>query len=322
MFGYRYPLLNLITADSNLNKSMSLPDTFDSILEAKSHLELLASGVCRYQGDLLKAAEQASQNDECLPADLQQRQCYIKASSRSVNLGSDAQSMLSRKQALESSLLAFGKALESLAGRTEIRQERAIMAIQVEYVQIQFFISNCRETREMVCDQFNDVFERAIDIAARYISSGPRFSDTTPKRAFAFEPGVLPTVFLIARKCRVPTVRQRAIDLMRDGCIQEAMWDGKPYATFMQQLAELEESMAQCSMPNDVDVSHRLVEAIPEHARFIDEALVGEVNTLDQPRMICARYRHESDGRIEITEHPVDFSGDKDYMHNICYGWR
>jgi hypothetical protein len=328
MFGQRHPLLNIMHNDYALSRSIELQDAFSSAFEARSYLELLASGVFRLLGELLEIAGELVEYDLDAPSEPEQRQCYIKALSRSADLGPNGNDILLRKQALEHGLLAFGNAMEAFARQIEQCNDRASMAVHIEYVQVLFLITNCRETCEMACDVFNELFDMATNLAAQYIYSAPTFSDIQPKRAFALEPGVLPTVFLVATKCRDRSIRQRAIKLMRDGCMQEAMWDGKPYATFMERLVELEEAAPKEYSEYDGLPSTQLLSLktdsaqITEQARFVDVVLVGEACNLQDARLVCARYCHETNGRIEVTEHVVDLSKDPDYLHSLCYGWR
>ena len=315
MFGQRHPVLNL--DEYAVDQSLEIPETFESIQQAKSYLELLASGVFRLRGDLMQKAQDAALTASETPTDLDHLECYIKALSRSVDLGADGPTISSRRAALESDLLNFGSAFRTCSQRAEIPSDRSAMAIQIEYIQILFLIVTCRDTRECSSDAFHDLFASAVELAAKYMDLAPRVADSKPKRAFALEPGILPTVFLVAEKCRDYGIRQKAIKLMQEGCTQEAMWDGKPYSTFMQVLADIEAQEPHvvhgvCNPKASTDTRMCNLES----ARMSEVVLVGEGQNA---KLVCARYRH--DGTIEIKEYPVDPTGDAQYLHNLSYGW-
>ena len=315
MFGRRHPLVDLARDEYNLKHSLGIPESFESIVQANSHLDLLASGVFRLRGDLIAIAEREALISEGTPFDSPRRQCYIQALSRSVDPGSDWHQILSRQRALEAGMAALWRAMEALGRPSKGSTDRAIMALQIQYVLVLFTVSTCRETFERVCDGFNDLFENAVDLGQAYIQSIPRFSDSSPKRSISLEPGIIPTIYLVASKCRNVEIRKKAIRLLRDGCMQEAIWDGKPFALFIQKLADLEQAKAINHMQNESGSHVVASEAkthtsdIPEHARFADIWIADELDDQGRGRLVCARYRHETDGRIEITEHTVPLTG-------------
>lgn len=312
MFGRRHPLVDVVHKERTLNHYLSIPTSFDSVMQAKSYLDFLISGVFRLQGDLMAIAEDAASLSGHLPLETTRRQCYVQALSRSVDLGPDLQQIMSRKQVLEAGVAAFWKALEAFVRNSTDSEDRTVMAIRIQHLLVLFTVTNCRETYEITCDGFYSLFESTIDLAEKYIHTTQSFEEIPQHRKLSLEPGIIPTIQLIASKCREPVTRRRAIRLLRDGCMQEAIWDGTPFATFMQRLAELEE--AQMSMSGSI-ASPLLIEkvrvkqpipTIPEHTRFTDVAVAAEPYAAGYGRLVCARYRHESDGMIEITEHHVN----------------
>lgn len=314
MFGRRHPLLNLAHDEYGLKHGLDIPTSFDSVIHAKSCLDILASGVLRLRGDLMTIAEDAALSSGEAPSDPSRRQCYIQALSRSVNLGSDDKQILSRQRALEAGIASFWRAMEAFGEPSEDSGDRAIMAIQIQYLLVFFTAVTCRKTYERVCDGFNYLFKTTMDLAQRYIQLAPRFADSSRIRNLTFEPGIIPTIYLAVNKCRNPAIRNHAIALLQDGCMQEAIWDGKPFATFMQRLANLEEAqMVQhldtiCEIPDETSNAEAQVLDIPEHARYTDVVIADELDEQGQGRLVCARYRHETGGTIEISEHAVSLT--------------
>lgn len=310
MFGRRHPLLDLSHDEYNLRHSLSIPSTFDSTMQAKSYLDLLSSGVFRLRGELLNIAEgYTPQGGTSMGPDWVT--CYVQAASRSVDLGAHGYRLLGEKQALEVGMAAFWRALDNLASSHHIRIDRAIMAIQIQYILVFFTITTCRDICEILCDGFQDLFETAIGLAERYITSAPGYAESVGKRNLSLEPGVIPTIFLVCAKCRNRNLRARAIELLEVGCNREAMWDGRPFAAIMQHLSCLETSRAVAHSdihPSVKDGRNRdqlnKLE-YPEWARFCDVFVGDNFDAPGRASLFCARYRHESDAQIEIVEHKV-----------------
>ena len=275
MFGRRHPLLDLAHDEYTLRHSLSVPPSFDSILQAKSYLDLLSSGVFRLRGELLDIAERhVLDHGPSMSSDW--TTCYIQALSRSIDLGSQGYQLLAQKQALEVGLAAFWRALDTLAASQNDSSDRATMAIQIQYILVFFTVTTCRDVSEMICDGMQDLFQNAIDLAERYITSAPGYSESLGRRNLSFEAGVIPTIFLVANKCRHPSTRAKAIELLEIGCRQEAMWDGRPFASIMQRLSDLETLRATSQSniePFGVRESNNAYSGVPHHAesaRFCD----------------------------------------------------
>lgn len=323
MFGQRYPKLDLSVDHLDIGCALQIPAQFQSVEQAKSYLSLLGSAVFRLRGDLLELAEVAV----VYPPDICRhpiyKECYLNTLCKLCRLGLQENEIISRKMYLEQKLAEFRRAFEDFIRTHGKACDRSSMAIQIEYAQLLILVTHCRDTCESLYDQHIEIFRETINLATRYMESAPRSSNSQPKRAFALEPGILPTVFLVAEKCRDPEIRQRAIDLMRQGCAHEAMWDGRPYATFMQRLANIEGCRPLTDARRDgVDGSGKATahDTILETNRYCSVAFIGDVHSKDAPKLVCARHRHESDGLIEITEHEVNLDADATYLHAICYG--
>jgi hypothetical protein len=304
-------MLDLAHDEYNLRHSLGVPTSFDSLLQAKSYLDLLSSGVFRLRGELVDIAERTAVAAGSVLGSYRTT-CYTQTLSRSVDLGSYWHRILARKQALEAGLAAFSRSLEQLMATTDNSNNRAAMAIQIQYALVFFTLTNCREVYEITCDGFENLFENAVGLCERYIESAPGFTESGGQRNLSLEPGVMPTIFLVAGKCRQPAIRSRAIRLLDLGCRQEAIWDGKPFAAFMQHLVDLENSRAATCSDMDVlgwNSVYPCTLGPPEYARFSDVVIADELDKLGRGTFFCSRYRHETDGLIEVVEHKVNLSG-------------
>lgn len=62
------------------------------------------------------------------------------------------------------------------------------------------------------------------------------------KPSFSADLGIVPPLFVVATKCREPTVRREAIRLLRSSARREGMWDSELAANIAQWVMEIEES--------------------------------------------------------------------------------
>ncbi|KAH6611128.1 c6 zinc finger domain [Trichoderma cornu-damae] len=69
-----------------------------------------------------------------------------------------------------------------------------------------------------------------------------RYTTHNIKPSFSADLGIVPPLFVVATKCRDPTVRREAIQLLRSSARREGMWDSELTANIAQWIMEIEES--------------------------------------------------------------------------------
>ena len=169
--------------------------------------------------------------------------------------------------------------------------------LEIQHFYVSFLISNCQSTKEMSCDSFNDDFKKILALSTSYLKDKPLESSTAEPlhRTFTLESGVLPSLYLISTKCRDPILRRQAISMVYRATCQEGMWEGSIIARYVEQIADFEEAAANyCGELSKSD-------DIPELARFSDVILALSEDP-SYGRLICARYRHEIDGKLHVWE--------------------
>ena len=303
MFGKRDPVVDITHHGHSIQEYFNIPESFDSATHARSCLDYLASGVFRLRGDLMALAERDASCSPNIPFGPTRCQCYIQALSRSVGLNSDCDQIIARKHALQHGMSSFLRAMEKTTELSRNSVERPALAVRIQAFLTWFTLVNCRETREIECDRFRSMFKLTIDLAEKYVLTGPSDAFVPQRRTLSFEPGVIPAIYLVANKCRDPLIRNKAIQLLAQSCRQEAIWDGKPFAAYMKRLAELEERVAVQDSGRSAFLDSR--PKIPEDARFVEAIVANDLDDKGRGRLVCARYRHEADGTIELTEHYV-----------------
>ena len=100
---------------------------------------------------------------------------------------------------------------------------------------------------ECTYDNYTSSFEHVIDLAAQVVYLTNAQNNGTPP-VFQFEIGVIPPLYMAARKCRDPTLRRRAIELLRQAPKQEGLWDSAQMVVVAERIVEIEEQ--------DLEVGH------------------------------------------------------------------
>ena len=299
MFGVHSPYLHVIPEQNESKASNLIPATFFDIAEARQYLDSMSNAVFRFRAELIDKANILIPEITRHP-DVGSRILIQYATARALNL-SVCPELLARQRVLQSGLAVWLSALSAYRSRNETlfahEDVRAMMLLEVQQFYLWFLMTNSQTTREMSCDSYNDDFERVVSLATQYLivdpSAASTFEGSSP--LFTLESGVLPSLYLVGMKCRKPSLRRRAISLIDHAACQEGMWEGSQVARFLESIASMEET-ASCSVELLINSSQ-----IPEWARFSDIVLALSEDPR-YGRLICARYRHESDGLLYCWE--------------------
>ncbi|KAE9367049.1 hypothetical protein N431DRAFT_82640 [Stipitochalara longipes BDJ] len=290
MFGQQSPRFSLYPAQKTTNEDISIPSTFSSLSEAREYVDILASGVLRFRGNLLGLASFAVSNRSL---DFITQLLWDHASARTVDL-SEHPRLLTELRRLGDGLAIWSAAFKSFKNRLSPAQRdsdsAALVLLEIQHFYPYILLSTAQTTKEKYFDSFNHNFKLIVSLASSYI-------DTTnsSETLFTLDSGVLPSLYITAVKCRQRETRRQAIALLRKARCQEGMWEGAFIAGFVERIADIEEGR-----PADADKFEDVSE-IPEEARFCDVALA----VTDDPtkgKLICARYCHETDGKLMVWD--------------------
>ncbi|KAG4427536.1 hypothetical protein IFR05_016979 [Cadophora sp. M221] len=291
MFGQRSPRLHFMPSGLS-NRRLYVPSSFESIFEARRYMDILSSAMLRFRGRLLEIVSQTPLPPE-VPLDPLFRYLWDHASTRSVDL-TDYPAVFSELGVLRDNLAVWSSALETFKATLRTHQDQlpSLILLELQHFYANFLLSTCQTTKEMVCDSFNDQFDKVVRLARQYLELQFAEGKTTP--VFALDSGIIPALYLTAYKCRCPSIRREAISLMAQAPCQEGMWDGKVVAKFMNQVTELEEGRASTAVLDSSDVK--------EKARCSDALVLFHSERVGWGRLLCARYCHESDGQLVMWE--------------------
>lgn len=297
MFGELSPVLTLLPPTSPMGPELGVSGTFSSISEARHALDFLANAVLRLRGELLQLSVRDLETEE-INGDRVFRYCKYYAHSRKVDL-SGYPDLLRRQAWLQFALEKWSAAFALL--KNDIRHSSLPPAIvlEIQHFYMHFIVSTCRDTYEARCDQFNDTYIRIIDMARQLIARTDNAQGvSSPTLTFTLESGIIPSLYLIAMKCRIPKLRHDAISLLYSTRCQEGMWEGALIARFVDEVAKCEDEAAGISYGKKATSTDC---SIAEFARFSD-VVIALSETPGYGRLVCARYLHESTGELEVTE--------------------
>jgi hypothetical protein len=195
---------------------------------------------------------------------------------------------------------------------TYSEQARALAMLQIRQWMSSFTLATCRETRETCLDAHESDFNRILDLAQSYLDSDPLAP--RPMRpqttfgngqddAWCLEEGILPALYLISLKSRASATRKRAVEILANANRREGLGSSTITAQIAVAIVRVEEDRAR-DMAHVLDAVNLLSHQVPEAARFTDIVRAAGQD-LHRPtcRLVCARYLHESDDSIEITEY-------------------
>jgi hypothetical protein len=295
MFGEQSPILTLASSRDNMGPSPEVSNYFMEIEDARKSLGILSNAVYRLRGALLHLAAREMGNESY--GDWVVRYCVAYSSIRTVNL-SERTSLLQQQSCLKFSLERWASAFGVFSNSLGHHNARPLIVLEMQHFYIYFLICTLRDTHEDACDLFNSTFQRMVDLGHQFVdATSSKHASSGPQLTFTLESGIIPSLYLVAMKCRNKRIRHDAITLLDRTQCQEGMWEGSLVARFVAEVAKIEENKA--GIRNGRNDNHAIY--IPESARFSD-VVVAMSETAGYGRLICARYAHESTGELEISE--------------------
>lgn len=288
MFGQQSPALTFVPPSTGLG----IPKRFSNIDEARQSLDKLANAVLGLRGTVLHLASQSMERNT--DVDWVHNICVHHARARTIDL-SHHENTSHQHSTVKASLEKWFTAFKLLVRTPTYSNSQPAIILELQHFYLHFLISTSRTTRERQSDRFSRTFQRAIYIATKFISgiSG----DASRTSTFTLESGVIPSLYLVAMKCRDPRTRQKAISLLEQTPCREGMWEGGLIAKFATEMARLEERAF------DVHENRELFTAndVPENDRFCD-VVVAMSEIAGHGRLVYARYLHESTGDLQVLE--------------------
>ena len=148
------------------------------------------------------------------------------------------------------------------------RESCGVHALQMQRLLLYGFINTGVNRSDVddqtIFDKNHSIFEHVVSLAETTLlnASGKAPSVCTP--LFTLDIGFVGSLYDVARRCRDPCIRRRAIHLLRSSARQEGFWDGQLAARVAERVVEIEESgigsMVTCS---DIPDCARVAAVLP-----------------------------------------------------------
>jgi hypothetical protein len=293
-------------------EDLSLPShTFSSVEEATNQLARIAKHSEHFRMELLQLAKAPvvqitrihGLNDES-------SFCLATCLSRTIEISNLHRS---RFEQLKMAHVQWKSAYTPhKAGFVEEDPEGTLI-LRIQYFYSMFALATCRDSEERLSDRFMDDFEDALDSVEQYLAVADRRSsgmqnsstDEQPNQSMFFGFSMLPTLHLIAHKCRDSLLRRRALHLLFTAQKQEGLEYSGALGMYAASTMETEEHRALLLAQQIPEWDGQSLQPVlPEQARIADCVVTGQ-GARGIYKLTCARYLHERSGlqQIELTQY-------------------
>jgi hypothetical protein len=143
---------------------------------------------------------------------------------------------------LQSSLDTWRNQLDGLIERMQTvdnpARQDAVNMLLVQYKVIYIWLRVCTTGGEMAADSYFDDFEELVHYAEKLVRPGVGMATPQP---LSFEIQLLAPLYDTALKCRHPTIRRRALELLQSVPWREGIWNAHHAYVTARRVIELEE---------------------------------------------------------------------------------
>ncbi|EEA28512.1 conserved hypothetical protein [Talaromyces marneffei ATCC 18224] len=154
---------------------------------------------------------------------------------------------------------AFDAFLEGRAGSFTVAEMRTVRILRMQQLHSQISIEvstryTCAEN-QMFWDDYCPVYEEMINlIEAILATEGPEGDLTTRNASFSLDLVTIGPIYDLARRCRDPQIRRKALEVLRTCHRREGMWDSELALLVIERVIAIEEdgiSVQSCKdIPN------------------------------------------------------------------------
>nr|POF26072.1 hypothetical protein CFP56_22220 [Quercus suber] len=308
MFGQEQPLLLPSVGEPSADDPFPIPKDFQTLDDARLHLDVLTSAMYCIRGQLLFFAEEelkASRDVSLL--DSEQLKCFVSASSRLVNLSKRPQ-LREHLRAFARSLAAWSAALACIPNDSRHEDRQARLLLEIQFFELWFISSTWLDRTEQMGDRFNDNYTYVLNQIEEYLERAFQATDYLhapradgPMRTFALNYGVLIPLFGLALRCRDTRIRRRALLVPSRLHIQETLLDSDFLATVVGRIVDIEEEAAR--RMNGFSPDRLLTcEDVPEAARFMHASISTRDGQSGIVRFVGCHWAKPEDKELTLDE--------------------
>jgi hypothetical protein len=142
---------------------------------------------------------------------------------------------------------AFDAFLDSRAGSftdAEMRTVRILRMHQLHnQVSIEVSTRHMSAEDQMFWDDYCPVYDQIIDLSKAILTAddGPGGNSTSRNASFSLDLVTIGPIFELARRCRDPLIRRKAVEVMRTCHRREGMWDSELALLIIERVIAIEE---------------------------------------------------------------------------------
>jgi hypothetical protein len=126
-------------------------------------------------------------------------------------------------------------------GTQSSKEQQAEIVLLIQYMTGCILASAGAFNNETVFDSFESNFSEIVALASRLVpDTSESLLDWKPLNA-AFDIGVLAPLYFVASRCRYPSIRRHALDLLRKGPTQEGIWNREMLSSVAERIMQMEE---------------------------------------------------------------------------------
>lgn len=191
-------------------------------------------------------------------------------------------------------------ALIEKSNKMPVNEKAALQVLQIERLilttSVDLILQRTTIDFQMMWDKYNHIFTQIVDLAQSMLEMVERSNaeaTATRKPYFTLDLGIVGPLYDIARRCRDPKIRRRAIGLLFAYPRQEGMYDGVLAARVAERVVEIEEA----GLGNVTSCAD-----VPDWARISD---VHPIFDLEKKKAVLFYQRHQSlggGGRTPVQE--------------------
>lgn len=247
----------------------SIPCVFKSVEEAR---DCLNSCMCLYHKTLSSQFHSLEERD--VP------------SGAASQLGTDPLAEWSR---------SFKSFMFEAGPRLSTRDWNAALLIEAQHITASILAVSGPSSQETIFDRFEEEFSQILALSSRLLTTQipePNFSSLP-----AFDMGILPQLYFVASRCRHPSIRRQALQILRQGPRQEGIWYREMPANIAERLMYLEEM--DCEDP-------QRSEDIPANTRLpVINAKIDSARRI--VNLHCSRQQLAEEGKTNVIHELVEY---------------
>ncbi|MCJ1238414.1 hypothetical protein MMC14_006403 [Varicellaria rhodocarpa] len=163
-------------------------------------------------------------------------------------------SQLSSGGPLHQWMLSFNSFVTDQKARLSTNEQKATILLEMQQITASVLASVSIFSRETIFDSFEHSFSQITTLASRLISNQDEIPQDPQSLCPTFDMGILPPLYFVASRCRHPSIRRRALHLLRKGPSQEGIWHSMMLSNIAERIINIEE-MDCANARSSVDIS-------------------------------------------------------------------